>query len=89
MRHTLILEGRASIRGGARWRVEMNTANLLWGLLFGSIGVGFLIYARRERAPVPLVAGLALSIYPFFINNTLWLVLIGVALTAAPYFIRL
>ena len=67
----------------------MDTANLLWGLLFGSIGVGFLIYARRERAPVPLVAGLALSIYPFFINNTLWLVLIGVALTAVPYFIRL
>lgn len=67
----------------------MSTANLLWGLLFGAIGLGFLVYARRERSPVPLVAGLALSIYPFFVSNTLWLVVIGVVLTAAPYFIRL
>lgn len=67
----------------------MDTANLLWGLLFGSIGVGFLIYARRERAPVPLVVGLALSIYPFFVTNTYLLVLIGFALTAVPYFVRL
>ncbi|WP_407275487.1 hypothetical protein [Halothiobacillus sp. DCM-1] len=67
----------------------MDTANLLWGLLFGAIGLGFLIYARRERAPVPLLAGLGLSIFPFFVTNTFWLVVIGVVLTAVPYFIRL
>ncbi len=67
----------------------MDQAQLLWGLLFGSIGMGFLIYAKQQRAVVPLVAGLGLSIYPFFVSNVLALVLIGVALTAAPYFIRL
>jgi hypothetical protein len=67
----------------------MNQAVLLWGLLFGSIGIGFLVYAKRQKAVVPLVVGLALSIYPFFISNVYALVLIGLALTAVPYFIRL
>jgi hypothetical protein len=67
----------------------MDQAQLLWGLLFGSIGLGFLIYAKQQRAVVPLVVGLALSIYPFFVSNVYALVLIGLALTLLPYFIRL
>ncbi|HQT43950.1 MAG: hypothetical protein ACYC3A_01155 [Halothiobacillus sp.] len=67
----------------------MDQAVLLWGLLFGSIGLGFLIYAKQQRAVVPLVAGLALSIYPFFVSNVYVLVLIGLILTVIPYFIRI
>jgi hypothetical protein len=67
----------------------MEASSLLWGMLFGSIGLGFLIYGRRQRAVVPLVCGLALMIFPYFITNTVVLVVIGVALTAIPYFLRL
>lgn len=67
----------------------MDQAVLLWGLLFGSIGIGFLVYAKQQRAVVPLVAGLALTIYPFFVTNVYVLVFIGLLLTAAPYFIRI
>lgn len=67
----------------------MDQAVMLWGLLFGSIGIGFLAYAKQQRAVVPLVVGLALSIYPFFISNVYALVLIGLVLTTIPYFIRL
>jgi hypothetical protein len=37
---------------------------------------------------VPLVCGLALMIYPYFIPNVIALVAIGLALTAVPYFFR-
>ncbi|MGC8698034.1 MAG: hypothetical protein ACP5Q0_06125 [Halothiobacillus sp.] len=67
----------------------MGQAQLLWGLLFGSIGLGFLIYAKQQRAVVPLVVGLALSIYPFFVSNVAAIVVIGLVLTVLPYFIRL
>lgn len=67
----------------------MDQAVLLWGVIFGSVGLGFLIYARRQRAIVPLVVGIALTVYPFFVSNVYALVLIGLALSAAPYFIRL
>jgi hypothetical protein len=61
---------------------------LLWGLLFGSIGLGFVIYGRKQRAPVPLVCGLALMVFPYFVSNTLLLIGIGIVICAIPYFLR-
>ena len=49
----------------------VNTASLLWGLLFGSIGVGFFVYGKRQRMVVPLLCGLALMVYPYFVAGTL------------------
>jgi hypothetical protein len=65
------------------------TAVLLWGLLFGSIGLGFFIYGRKQRAVVPLVCGLALMVFPYLVSNTILLVGIGAVLIAIPYFLRL
>jgi len=61
----------------------------LWGLFFGSIGLAFLIYGKRQKAAVPLVCGLVLMIFPYFVSNTILLVLVGAALVAIPYFFRL
>jgi predicted membrane protein len=61
---------------------------LLWGLLFSSIGLGFFLYGKKQRAVVPLVCGLVLMIYPYFIPNVIALVAIGVVLTAVPYFFK-
>jgi hypothetical protein len=66
----------------------MTAATLLWGLLFSSIGLAYFIYGRKQRAVVPLICGLALMIYPYFIPNTTALVAIGIALSAVPYFLR-
>jgi predicted membrane protein len=65
------------------------TALLLWGVLFGSVGVGFFIYGRRQRAPVHLVTGIALFLLPYFISNVYLLVAVGAALAVLPYFVRL
>jgi hypothetical protein len=64
------------------------TAVLLWGLLFGSIGLGYFIYGKKQRAAVPLVCGLGLMIFPYFVPNTMLLVGLGVLLIAIPYFLR-
>ncbi|MGB6307916.1 MAG: hypothetical protein WBF89_09000 [Steroidobacteraceae bacterium] len=61
---------------------------LLWGLLFGSIGLGYFIYGKKQRAVVPLVCGLALMLFPYFVSNNVLLVAIGTILAAAPYFLR-
>lgn len=67
----------------------MNESTILWGLLFGSLGLGFFVYGRRQRAIVPLVCGLALMVFPYFVPNILLLVAIGVVLVAVPYFVRI
>jgi hypothetical protein len=66
----------------------LSTASLLWGLLFGSIGLGFLIYGRKQRAVVPLIVGLALMIFPYFVSSTILVVVVGTVLVAVPYFVR-
>jgi hypothetical protein len=67
----------------------MNASTLLWGLLFSSIGFAFFLYGRKQRAVVPLVCGIALMIYPYFVPNVIALVAIGIVLAAIPYFLRL
>ncbi len=67
----------------------MSESWLLWGLLFGSFGLGFFVYGRKQKAIVPMICGLALMIFPYFVSSTVLLVAIGVALIALPYFVRL
>jgi hypothetical protein len=58
-------------------------------LLFSSIGLGFFIYGKKQRAVVPLVCGIALMVFPYFVSNVMLLVGIGLVLMAVPYFLRL
>lgn len=66
----------------------MSTSLLVWGLVFGSIGFGFFLYGKRQKAWVPLVCGIALMAIPYLITNSIVLVMVGVALMAIPYFVR-
>jgi len=73
-----------------RYALRMDgRALLLWGIFFGSVGIGFFIYGRRQRAPVPLVTGIALFLLPYFISNVYLLVALAAALAVLPYFVRL
>ena len=65
-----------------------STAVLLWGLLFGSIGFGFFLYGKKQKAVVPIITGIALCVVPYFIADVYVLVLVGVVLMVIPYFVR-
>jgi hypothetical protein len=67
----------------------MNTSTLLWGVLFGSIGLGYFIYGKKQSALVPLLCGLFLMAFPYFVSNVAFLVAIGFVLVALPYFVRI
>jgi len=62
-------------------------ATLFVGILASALGMAYLIYGRREAKYVPLAAGVALCICPYFIDSVLWLCVVGGALLAAPFFI--
>ena len=67
----------------------MDTASLLWGLLFSSIGFGYFLYGKKQHSVVPLLCGIALMVYPYFISGNVLIVVIGSVLSAIPYFIQL
>lgn len=66
-----------------------NESHLIWGMLFGAVGLGYFVYGKKQRAIVPLMTGIALFVFPYFISDVFILVGVGVAIMAAPYFVRL
>jgi hypothetical protein len=67
----------------------LSTASLFWGLLFGSIGLAFFMYGRKQKMIVPLVCGVTLMVFPYFVSNDWLLVAIGAGLVAIPWFVRI
>ncbi len=66
----------------------MNPATLMWGVIFGSIGIGFIVYGKKQGAFVPLVSGIGLIVCPYLLSGTLLLVSVCTVLVALPFFIK-
>jgi len=61
----------------------MSNANSLFASLFwGSVGIGFTVYGKRQGAPVALAGGAAMVICSYFIGSALWLSLASAGLSA-------
>ncbi len=59
-------------------------ANLFWGVILGSIGLGFVMYGRRQRRAAALAAGVALCVLPYFVTNPWLLASLGLGAMALP-----
>ncbi len=68
--------------GGINWW------NIIVGTIFSIVGWYAFIHGKREKSWRPMVIGIVLMVYPYFVSNTLLAFAIGIALTAALYFWR-
>ena len=66
-----------------------STSILIWGVIFGAIGMGFFTYGKKQRAAVPLAVGIALFVLPYVMPNVYLLVVTGIVLVVLPYFVRI
>ena len=66
----------------------METLPLFIGVVFGTIGMGYLVYARKQFDGIFLAAGVGLCAFPFFVGNIWLMLLIGAALTAFPFVVH-
>jgi hypothetical protein len=66
-----------------------STATILWALVFGSVGLGYFIYGRKQANVVVRYTGIALMVFPYFVSNVYALVAIGVVLLVLPHFIKI
>ena len=67
--------------------VDSNT--ILIGLFTGAIGLGYFVYGKKQSKAVPLLCGIGLMAYPYFIENIWMLLGIGLILCLAPFFVRI
>ncbi len=63
-------------------------ANFLFAsLIWGSVGVGYFIYGKKQREPVPLVGGVVMIGVSYFVASALLMSLVSLAIMAAVFFV--
>jgi hypothetical protein len=67
---------------------ELDSAQLWLGMLFSGIGFVAFQYGRKLERFAPILIGLVLMVYPWFVTSTLWLVVVGTGLTGALWVLR-
>ncbi len=63
----------------------MDTNWLLLSMVYSTVGLGMFMYGKKAVRFVPLLAGVALMIVPFFMSSLLWMSIVCVALMGSPF----
>jgi len=66
----------------------MDTTLLFTGLIFGSIGMGYFVYGRKQGNFMALLAGIGLCVFPYFTNSVWMSIAIGLGLVILPFVIK-
>jgi hypothetical protein len=64
-------------------------STIIWGILFGAFGLAYFVYGKKQKKVLPLLCGVGLMVFPYFITNMVAFVIIGFVLVVAPWFIRI
>jgi hypothetical protein len=68
--------------------VNFSAANLISGFVFGSIGFVAFIYGKRMNLWKPMLLGIALMVYPYFVSDDKIMLVIGLFGSTALFFVR-
>lgn len=54
-------------------------------VIFSVIGIGYLTYGKKSQQLLMVICGIALMGYSYFVDGTVYIILIGVGLSALPF----
>ena len=60
-------------------------ATLYFSIVTSALGMAYIVYGRRQAKIVPVIAGVLLCFYTYFVEGWLWLSIVGAALALAPF----
>ena len=60
--------------------MDFSVGALMASLIAGSIGMGLVVYGRKQRRVPHLVVGLALIVFPYFLSSALLIGAIAIGL---------
>ena len=64
-------------------------AALLIGILTGALGMAYIVYGKRETKFAPLLSGIGLCAYSYFIDSWVWLCVVGLLFAVVPFVVDL
>ena len=62
----------------------LGRVTFFFGMLFGAIGSGYLVYAKRSYSATYAVAGGLLILFPYFVSGVVLTLIVGALLVASP-----
>jgi hypothetical protein len=68
--------------------MNFSAANLIGGVVFGSIGFVAFMYGKRMNLWKPMLLGIALMLYPYFVSDDKVMLVIGIFGSTALFFFR-
>jgi len=60
--------------------MDLSASSLFASFLVGMIGLGLFIYGKKQTRLPQLVVGMALMVFPYFVEGVLWVYAISAAL---------
>lgn len=66
----------------------IDVTGLLIGLVFGSVGVGYCIYGKKQKKTVAFWIGVALIVLPYVIDSNIAVAIVSVALMCVPLYVK-
>jgi hypothetical protein len=68
--------------------VNFSATNLIGGLVFGAIGFVAFVYGKRMNRWKPMLLGIGLMVYPYFISDDKIMLIIGILGSSTLFFMR-
>ena len=65
----------------------MDSWNIFLSVILGAVGLGYIVYGRRQMRGMALVSGILLCVFPYFVSSVWLMLLIAALLMALPRFI--
>ena len=68
--------------------MNFSATNLIGGLVFGAIGFVAFVYGKRMNRWKPMLLGIGLMVYPYFISDDKIMLVIGILGSSTLFFMR-
>ncbi len=65
-----------------------SASSLFSSMLISCVGMGYFLYGKKAAKLWPLLAGIALCIYPFFVSSVWLMWVIAAGIIVAVYLLR-
>ena len=63
--------------------MSLDPGSLFLSILISVVGLGFVLYGKRQRRAPQLVVGVVLMGYGYFVGSVVWMLVIAAALLVA------
>jgi hypothetical protein len=63
----------------------MDMTSFIVATFLGTIGFGYFMYGKKSGNMISLGCGLGLMVFPYFITNTIFMLIMGIVLMIVPF----